>query len=170
MKTHINYFNSLLFKILPETRCFILKTVLLRLAGVKIGKNTRICSSVSFLGNGNIVIGDNVWIGPQVFLSASGEATINIGSHVGIAPQTYIATGSHDIDYDGISSLGKGFNADVNIAEGVWIGPKVLILPGVVIGVKAIVAAGSVVTKDVVEKTLVGGVPAKHLRYLLKKV
>jgi acetyltransferase-like isoleucine patch superfamily enzyme len=164
MNTFINYCNSLIFKILPETRFFTFKRFLLRVAGIKIGNNSRVCSSVTFLGNGRIEIGENVWIGPQVFLSASGDATLHIGSHSGIAPQTYIATGTHVIDYEGLSSLGPGLNIDVRIEEGVWIGPKVLILPGVTIGKKAIIAAGAVVSKTVVAKTMVGGVPAKFIK------
>jgi putative colanic acid biosynthesis acetyltransferase WcaF len=160
----------MIFKILPETRFFAFKRFLLRVAGIKIGKNSRVCSSVTFLGNGGIEIGENVWIGPQVFLSASGNATIHIGSHSGIAPQTYIATGTHEIDYEGLSSLGPGLNIDVRIEEGVWIGPKVLILPGVVLGKKSIVAAGSMVNKNVAAKTLVGGVPAKLIKNLEKDI
>jgi putative colanic acid biosynthesis acetyltransferase WcaF len=164
MKTHINYINTLIFRVLPETRFFGLKRYLMRLAGIKIGENSRVCSSVTISGNGTIEIGDNVWIGPQVFLSASTPASIKIASHCGIAPQTYIATGTHEIDYEGLSSLGPGLNLDVIIEEGAWIGPKVAILPGLTIGKKAIVAAGAVVSKDVAEKTMVGGVPAKFMK------
>ena len=59
MKPVINYINSLLFPLLPETSCFALKRGLLRLAGAKIGKNVRICSSVHIMGCGELVIGKN---------------------------------------------------------------------------------------------------------------
>jgi acetyltransferase-like isoleucine patch superfamily enzyme len=52
----------------------------------------------------------------------------------------------------------------VNIGNKVWIGANATILPGVTIGDGAIVAAGAVVTKDVVPKTLVGGVPARLIK------
>lgn len=164
MKTHINYINTLIFRLLPETRFFGLKRYLMRLSGIKIGENSRVCSSVTISGNGNIEIGDNVWIGPQAFLAASDDAKIIIGSHSGIGPQSYISTGTHEIDYEGISSLGKGSNSSVIISEGVWISARTTILPGISIGKKAIVAAGAVVSKDVAEKTMVGGVPAKFIK------
>lgn len=168
MKTHINYINTLIFRILPETRFFGFKRYLIRLAGIKIGANSRVCSSVIFAGNGRIEIGENVWIGPQAFLAASDNAKIIIGSHSGIGPQAYISTGTHEIDYEGISSLGKGSNISVTISEGAWISARTLILPGITVGRKAIIAAGAVVTKDVAEKTLVGGVPARFIKNIIK--
>ena len=52
------------------------------------------------------------------------------------------------------------------IGEGAWIGARSVVLPGVSIGNGAVVAAGAVVTRDVPANTLVGGVPAQHLRHL----
>ncbi|MCR9010677.1 hypothetical protein NVS78_00180 [Gabonibacter sp. KD22] len=54
------------------------------------------------------------------------------------------------------------------IGKGVWIMPNVTIIPGVVIGDESVIATGSVVTKDVPPRTLVGGVPAKVLKDLNK--
>ena len=53
----------------------------------------------------------------------------------------------------------------VTIESDVWIGARVIILPGVTIGKGAILAAGAVVTKDVPDYAVVGGVPAKVLKY-----
>lgn len=52
------------------------------------------------------------------------------------------------------------------IQDNAWIGTGALILPGVTIGRNAVVAAGSTVTKDVPENTLVAGAPAKIIREL----
>ena len=54
--------------------------------------------------------------------------------------------------------------APIHIGKNVWIGSNATVLPGVSIGDGAIVAAGAVVTKDVPENTIVGGVPAKVIR------
>ena len=56
----------------------------------------------------------------------------------------------------------------VVIGDDVWIGANAVILPGVTIGRHAVVAAGAVVTQDVPENTLVGGVPAKLIRFQYK--
>ncbi|MBD3864141.1 acyltransferase [Olleya marilimosa] len=170
MKTYINFINSLIFKILPETRFYGTKRFLLRAAGISIGVNSRVCSSVRFLGNGDVEIGDNVWIGPQTLISSSKPATIKIKSHVGIGPQVYIATGTHKIDYTGVSSLGAGINLDIVIDEGAWISAKSVLIPGVRVNRRAIVAAGAVVNKDVPENTMVGGVPAKVIKILKDNV
>jgi acetyltransferase-like isoleucine patch superfamily enzyme len=53
----------------------------------------------------------------------------------------------------------------VTIEDDVWIGVNATILPGVRVGRGAVVAAGSVVTQDVPEFAIVGGVPAKVLKY-----
>jgi maltose O-acetyltransferase len=54
--------------------------------------------------------------------------------------------------------------APVRIGNDVWIGGNVTILPGVTIGNNVVVAAGAVVTKDVPDNSLVGGVPARLIR------
>ena len=53
----------------------------------------------------------------------------------------------------------------VNIGNDVWIGEKAIILDGVTIGNGAVIAAGAVVTKDVQPYSIVGGVPAKHIKF-----
>ena len=85
----------LITALLPETRFFGLKVRLLRWCGAQIGSNVRINSSARFAGNGHLVIGDDVWIGPGDLLSAVGSATLTIGSHCDLAPQVTLLTGTH---------------------------------------------------------------------------
>lgn len=154
----VNY----IFPFLPETKCFSLKTKLLRWSGAHIGKKVRICSSVKIYGSGEIIIGDDVWIGHQCLLVTTSK--ISIGSHIDIAPKVYIGTGTHKIDKEGLHSAGDYQNIDVIIKDGVWLCTGCTILPGVIIGTKSIVAAGAVVNKNVDPFSIVGGVPAKTIK------
>ncbi len=164
MNTLILYLYSILTKFIPETRGFAFKCFILRSAGAGIGKNVRICSSVRIIGDGCLVIGSDTWVGPSTLISVSKPANLTIGDNVDIAPLVYIGTGSHIIDMDGRNSAGKGYNDNIVIQNGVWIGVGAIILPGVNIGNKAVVASGSLVNKNVASFTLIGGVPGKVLR------
>lgn len=161
MKTARLYVYRLVSAILPETRCFGLKVALLRWCGACVGRNVRICSSATIIGNSKLVVGDDVWIGTGVFMSAVSGATIEIGSHVDIAPRVMILTGSHEIDPHGTHIAGRGTSASVRIGSGCWLGANAMILPGVELPEKTLVAAGSVVAHSIQgTNRLVAGSPA----------
>ena len=113
------------------------------------GKNIHVGDN--FLANYNVTIldirefkaGDNVWIGPNTLITTVGHPLNPMGrrKHLGIAKP-------------------------VTIGNDVWIGGNVTILPGVNIGNNVVIAAGAVVTKDVPDNSLIGGVPAKIIRQL----
>jgi acetyltransferase-like isoleucine patch superfamily enzyme len=149
---------------LPETRMFSFKNYLLRLAGAKIGRNVRICSSVKIIGNGKLEIGSNTWIGPQTILITSHPAKISIGSNVDIAPRVYIGTGTHEIDMKGINSAGRGISLDITIEDGVWIGAGSTILPNIIVGYKAIVAAAALVNRNIPSFCIAGGTPSRLIK------
>lgn len=152
---------------LPETRCFGWKRFLLRWAGAKIGKNVRINSSAVFSGNGELVIGDDVWIGAGDVISPVAPAAITIGSHIDLGPGVMILTGSHEVDPRGLHIGGKGMAASVTIGDGCWLGARATILAGVSLARKTLVAAAAVVTKNIeVPCSLVAGVPAEIKKQL----
>lgn len=92
-------------------------------------------------------------------------APVTIGSHVMIGPNVDIYTVNHPLDaLSRRKYMAQGF--PVTIGNDVWIGGKVSIMPGVTIGSNVIIAAGAVVTKDVPDNSLIGGVPAKVIRKL----
>lgn len=125
-----------------------------RLAGMRIGKGSRIHIGARFFYPANIKIGEDSIIGDNVFLD--GRDKLTIGNHVDIASSVMILNAEHDINSEDFHAV----NAPVAIGDYVFIGPRVIILPGVKIGRGAIVAAGAVVTKDVADFAVVGGVPA----------
>ena len=107
---------------------------------ITIGKNIYINSDCKFQDQGGIVIGDDVFIGHNVVL----------------------ATLDHEIDPDKRGIV----PAPIKIGNKVWIGSGAIITKGVTIGEGSIVAAGAVVTKDVPERVIVGGVPAKVIKQI----
>ena len=166
MNSKLLFIYNIFRLLLPDTGLFALKSSFLQYAGVKIGKNVQICSSTKIVGIGNLDIGDNTWIGLDVMIISSGNATINIGKNVDIAPQVFIGTGSHQICTEDNRVAGVGTNKDVTIGDGTWIGARATILPGVHVGKMCMIAAGALISKDVPDYTIVGGVPAKVLKRL----
>lgn len=163
MRTIISYLNNLLFPLIPESKGFGIKRYMLRLAGVTVGHNVKISSSVKIYGAGELSIGDNTWIGYDVMIVASSK--VEIGSNVDIAPRVYIGTGSHEVDSRSERMAAKDISLDVRIGDGCWICANSSILPGVTVPKKCVVAAGSVVTSGFREENiLIGGVPAHKIK------
>jgi len=106
---------------------------------IKIGNNVFINHACSFLDMGGITIEDQVLIGPRVNL----------------------VTENHPLDPADRSAL---ITRGILIKRNAWIGAGATILPGVTIGENAVVAGGAVVSKDVPDNVIVGGVPAKIIK------
>lgn len=128
-----------------------------KLEGLKIGRKAHIHMGIRFFDPSNIEIGEGTIIGQNAFLD--GRAPLKIGKHVDIASDVMIYNSEHDINSDDF----KPTHATVVIGDYVFIGPRAIILPGVKIGKGAVVAAGAVVTKDIEEFEIAGGVPAKSI-------
>ena len=105
-----------------------------------------------------VKFGKNVFINHSAILSASGGIEFEDG--VSIAPGVRIATINHDFN----ERHTKYTYGKVLIKKNAWLGMNVTICPGVTIGAYAVVAAGAVVTKDVPDYAVVGGVPAKVIK------
>jgi len=128
-----------------------------RLAGMKIGKGSVVHMWANFFEPDGIKIGEDSVIGDHAFLD--GRALLTIGSHTDVASSVMIYNSEHDLEKDDFSARTE----PVDIGDYVFIGPRAIILPGVKIGKGAVIAAGAVVTKDVPDFTIVGGVPAKEI-------
>lgn len=131
-----------------------------------MGENCVIMPDCVFGHPDNILLGDNVYIGEGTKIYAQGKVTIKSGTI--LADTVDIRTANHY--YDGIELNMLPFDekvlvSSVSIEENVWIASHVLILPGITIGEGAIVAAGAVVTKDVPAFAVVGGNPARVIKY-----
>lgn len=116
-----------------------------------------------FFGKGDeISIGDNSGIG----LHARVQGPLEIGNNVMMGPDVIIYTKNHEFKRVDIPMIKQGAtnSKKVVIEDDVWIGARVIILPGVTIGYGSVIGAGSVVTKDIEQYAVVGGVPAKKLK------
>jgi len=84
-----------------------------------------------------------------------------------IGPDVVVLSASHKFDRTDIPMCQQGGEPlrPVYIGDDVWIGTRAIILPGRKIGKGAIIGAGAVVTKDVPEYAIVGGNPARVIRY-----
>lgn len=159
MNTVKLFLMNKIFSLLPETRCFGFKVVLLRWCGATIGRNVRITSSVRIMLTGDLYVGDDVWIGEQTLI-AGGDATIKIGSHVDIGPRVSIITGTHKLWEDSERAAGASYSKPIIIEDGVWLGCAAIILGGVAIGRGTAIAAGAVLIHDASSHALYAGNPA----------
>ncbi|OZI12718.1 acetyltransferase [Bacillaceae bacterium SAS-127] len=120
------------------------------------------------VGCSNIKIGDNVVIRPNSILMATKNGRIDIEKDVLVGSGVQIYVSNHKFDDVSIPIYYQGHSDErsVRIQEGSWIGANVVILPGVTIGRNSVVGAGSIVTKDVPDFTIVAGNPARVIRNL----
>lgn len=155
---------------LPRYNTFILlKKILLKVMGAKIGKGVVIYPGVWITPGRNLIIENNVDLAKDVLITTSGGVFIGERSLIGY--RTQILSSNHSIPPIGEPFPISGDKLEqVTIANDVWIGANCIITPGVTIEEGVVIAAGSVVTKDVKANSIIGGVPAKFIRMRENKI
>ena len=134
-------------------------------------KNRNIHSTVRIgvdcLIDKNVYLSEGTYIGGGGQLYAGKKSKVEIGKHCAIGYNVHIKARSHDLSQPTSNDFArhKRVEKDIRIGDFVWIGDNVFIKEGVNVGSHAVIAANSVVVKDVKEKEIVGGVPAKHIRF-----
>lgn len=130
---------------------------LLRLFGASVGQRVVIRAGVNITFPWRLEVGDHVWIGEEVYLL--NLAPIKLGSHVCISQRAFLCTGSHRFDRATFDLETRS----IEVGDGCWICAQAFVCPGITFQPSSGCAAGSVVTRDVVQGTFVGGNPARPI-------
>lgn len=149
---------------LPRHKIFnVIKSNYMRIQGASIGKNLTYYPGIKINPVFNLKLGDNVDLAWGVIITTGGG--VEIGARTLVGYRTIISSANHMIPENKGRIFGSGhIPQKVIIGNDVWIGANCTIVAGVKIGEGAVIAAGSVVTKDVLPYTIVGGIPAKFIK------
>lgn len=153
---HLPYSDAKFGHFSKKVRSFSAKGFLVHVGeNVNIEKGAQLTALMS--------IGDNSGIG----INARMHGQVIIGDNVMMGPDCIVYTVNHAYSDLNKPMCQQGFSKmkPVTINNDVWIGGRVIILPGITIHNGAIIGAGSVVTKDVPAYAIVGGNPAKILKW-----
>lgn len=146
------------FKLIRAFRSFIASKTL-----DSAGRKINIEYMADFGTGRNIKIGNRSGLG----IKCRVRGPLEIGDMVMMGPDVMILGGGHNNGRTDIPMIDQGVpnSAETIIGSDVWIGARAIIMPGVKIGNGVIIGAGAVVTKDVPNFAVVGGVPARIIKY-----
>ncbi len=134
----------------------------------KIGSKVYIMKGTKIMSPQKVEIGHNVLLNEGVKIG--GQIGITIGNYVQISYNVNLVSADHSYENHLLPILKQPLNGGlIEIEDDVLIGANAVVLPGVKIGKGAIVGANAVVTKDVEPYAIVGGVPAKIIKYRFNK-
>ncbi len=152
-----HYTNTVFFKsnLFPF---YALKVFLLRLFGAKIGSQVEIKPCVNIKYPWWLTIGNEVWIGENVWIDCL--VPVTIGSNVCISQGAVILTGSHNYKKTSFDLI----TLSVVLEEGVWIGACAIVSAGVIAASHSVLTSGSVATKNMDAYTIYQGNPAVKVR------
>jgi len=110
-----------------------------------------------------LVMGPYGYLGPRAVIPSG----VRMGKYVMIGPELLVVGDDHVFDTPGTAVIfsGRPVHRNCEIEDDVWIGARVTLKKGIRIGRGAIVAAGAVVTRDVPPYAIIGGVPARVIRF-----
>lgn len=153
--------GQIFYKFLPNC-LWGLRHFILKCYGAKIGRNSKIYSSVKIAFPFNLIVGENTCIGDNVILYNLG--LLEVGSNVTISQGAHLCGGTHDYKKRDDALLMPLVKSDILIKDGVWICADAFIGPGVIISENSIIGARSVIFKDVPGRVIVAGNPGQVIK------
>lgn len=159
-------FYKIFFKKIGKKASFEKRCIITEPRGIEVGDNFKL-SHDSYLGGGKLKIGNDCFFGHNCHVEGAGG--VFIGDFFMAGPNVSILSATHEYK-NSVPIVSQGLKLDeVRIGDDVWLGTNVVVLPGVTIHRGSIVGANAVVTKDIGEYQIVGGVPAKFIKNRFEK-
>lgn len=162
----IYQFLEIVMSLIPGTVGKFSRQLMYRFFLKKVGKTLNTANRIKIQVPRNVSLGDNVSINDGVWIASNYDENgeIIIGNNVLIGPHTIIHSGNHNYKNSEVNINKQGFSfKKIIIEDDVWIAAKCIILYGVKIGKGSVIAAGTVVTKDVTPYSIMAGVPGKKI-------
>lgn len=151
------FVNAIFFNCYWNISC-CLKRKLLRLYGAQIGRGVMIKPNINIKRPWRLVLGDNVWLGEDVWIDNNAE--VRIDSNCVLSQGSMLLCGNHNYKKKTFDS----FSGNIHLEEGCWVGAKAIVCPGVTLHSHSILSVGSVAFKDLEAYTIYQGNPAKEIR------
>ena len=158
IKRTIWYFINALFFLNPWNPSSRIKVMLLGLFGAKVGEGAIIKPSVNIKYPWLLQIGNDVWIGENVWID--NLAKVIIGNDVCVSQGAMLLTGNHNYKKETFDLI----LGEINLKDGCWIGAKTVVCPGVICGEHSILSVGSVANKNLDDYGIYQGNPAVLIR------
>ena len=137
---------------------YSLKAFLLKSFGARVGKDVLIKPGVNIKYPWFLAIGDDVWIGENVWIDNLAQVTI--GDNVCLSQGAFLLTGNHNYSFSGFDLITQ----PITLEAGVWIGAKAIVCPGVTCASHAVLAVGSIATHNLEAYGIYQGNPAQKLK------
>ena len=152
--------------------CLKFDSFCLRAKTYYYSKLLKLAKSSSVSGSNNVAYPQNIEVGENSYINGGGEivaspnAKITIGKNCLISYRVHMCTDMHQYQSKEKSINMQGHReANIIIEDDVWIGFGAQIMAGVTLHKGCVVGAGAIVTKDIPSYAVVGGIPAKIIRY-----
>jgi putative colanic acid biosynthesis acetyltransferase WcaF len=135
-----------------------IKLFLLKCFGARVGRGVVLKPSVNIKYPWNLVVGNHVWIGEQVWLDSLG--TISIGDNSCVSQGAMLICGNHNYKKSTFNLIVE----EIILEEGVWIGAGAMVCGGCHAQSHAMVTAGSVVSGNLAAYSVYKGNPATKIK------